>query len=58
MLYEHFKPVHGFINEKVITGIRHRKNDNMYFLRDDCGNEFTISINDYIELERKGVHRY
>lgn len=58
MLYEHFKPVHGFINEKIITGIRHRKIDNTYFIKDDTGNEFTISAEDYNELLRKGVQGY
>lgn len=57
MLYEHFKPVHGFINERIITGIRHRKIDNKFFIKDDTGNEFTISAEDYNELLRKGGNR-
>lgn len=57
MLYEHIKPVHGFIQERLITGIRKRK-DNTYLLKDDCGNEFIITEATYNELLRKGVTVY
>ena len=57
MLYEHLKPVHGYINEVLITGIRKRI-DNSYILKDDCGNEFTITEDTFNELKRKGVHVY
>lgn len=57
MLYEHFKPVHGFINETIITGIRKRR-DGLYFIRDDVGNEFTITEDTFTELKRKGVKVY
>ena len=57
MLYEHIKPVYGFINEKTITGIR-KRSDNSCVLRDDCGNEFIITESTYNELLGKGVKVY